>query len=188
MTRVALLRGAFPTDAFGADPVTVASDGRLVARGHALRGPLLVENYGVRALLAGAVRAGRGSSLELWRPAGTPRLSLLASGLYSDGWLARTGSITVWPDATGWTRGTLTLRLFLPPGTERTPLRFRAGGTDRRIAVPPAGRRTIVFRFAQRKPWRLVYRTPLTGLLSDGRAISVQAATPLLRRDDRARR
>jgi hypothetical protein len=182
VTRVALLRGAFPTDAFGADPITIAADGRLVARGHALRGPLLVENYGVRAVLAGAVRAGRGSSLELWRPAGTPRLSLLASGLYADGWLARTGSITVWPDSSGWTRGTLTLRLSLPPGTERTPLHFRANGVDRRIAVRPGGRHTIVFRFAQRHPWRAVYRTPLTGLLSDGRAISVQAAPPVLRR------
>ena len=182
VTRVALLRGAYPTDAFGADPVTIAPNGRLITRGRVLRGPLLVENYGARAVLAGAVRAGRGSSLELWRPAETPRLSLLASGLYSDGWLARTGSITVWPDATGWARGTLTLRLSLPPGTERTPLHFRAAGTDRRIAARPGSHRTIVFRFAQRKPWRLVYRTPLTGLLSDGRAISVKAAPPLLRR------
>ena len=145
VTRVALLRGAFPTDAFGADPITVTPDGRLIAGGRALRGPLLVENYGVRAVLSGAERAGRGSSLELWRPTGTPRLSMLASGLYSDGWLSRTGSVTVWPDASGWARGTLALSLSLPPGTERTPLHFRAGRLDRRIAIRPGERRTVVF-------------------------------------------
>jgi len=182
VARVVLLRGAFPTDAFGADPVTVAPDGRLIVRGQALRGPLLVENYGVRAQLTGAVRAGRGSSLELWRPHGTPRLSLLVSGLYADRWLARTGSVTVWPDRSGWTRGTLTLRLSLPAGTERTPLHFRAGGVDRGITIRPGERRAIVFRLAKRGPWRLVYRTPVRGFLSDGRAISVQSAAPVLRR------
>jgi len=182
VTRVVLVRGAYPTDAFGADPVTIAHDGRLVVRGRTMRGPLLVENYGVRAILAGAVRVGRGSSLELWRAAGTPRFSLLASGLYSDGWLARTGSITIWPDASGWARGTLKLSLSLPPGTQRTPLHFRANGTDRRIAVRPGGRRTIVFHFAQRRAWRVVFRTPLTGILSDGRAISVQMTEPSLTR------
>src|SRR5205085_2620161 len=182
VTRVVLPRGAFPTDAFGADPVTMASDGRLIVRGQALRGPLLVENYGVRAQLTGAVRAGRGSSLELWLPHGTPRLSLLASGLYGDGWLARTGSVTVWPDASGWARGTLTLTLSLPAGTERTPLHFRAGGADRQIAIRPGERRRVAFQFAQRGPWRLVFRTPVRGFLSDGRAISVQAAAPVLRR------
>ncbi|HEX6701347.1 MAG TPA: glycosyltransferase family 39 protein [Gaiellaceae bacterium] len=182
VTRVALLRGAYPTDAFGADPITIARDGRLVAGGSALRGPLLVENYGVRAVLAGAVRAGRGSSLELWRPTATPRLSLLASGLYADGWLARTGSVTVWPDETGWTRGTLTLTLSLPSGTQRTPLHFRAGEADRRVVIRPGERRAVVFRFAQRGPWRLVYRTPVRGFLSDGRAISVRAEQPVLHR------
>jgi hypothetical protein len=183
VTRVALLRGAYPTDAFGADPVTIARDGRLVVHGRALRGPLLVENYGVRALFTGARGVGRGSSLVLWRPHGTPRLSLLASGLYFDGWLARTGSITVWPDESGRTRGTLTLRLALPPGTQRTPLHFRAGKVDRRTTVVPGGHRTIEFRFDERGPWRLVFRTPLEGVLSDGRAVSVQAAAPVLRRN-----
>src|SRR5207248_4096705 len=136
------------------------------------------ERYGVRAQLTGAVRAGRGSRPELWRPHGTPRLSLLASGLYGGGWLARTGSVTIWPDAHGWTRGTLTLTLSLPAGTERTPLHFRAGGLDRRIAIRPGEQRTVVFRLAQRGPWRLVFQTPVRGFLSDGRAISVQSASP----------
>jgi hypothetical protein len=182
VTRVALLRGAYPTDAFGADPLTIARDGRLIAGRRALREPLLIENYGVRAVLSGAVRAGHGSSLELWRPTGTPRLALLLSGLYSDGWLARTGSVTVWPDASGWTRGTLALPLSLPSGTERTPLHFRGGRHDRRVTIRPGERLTVVFRFAQRGPWRLVFRTPVRGYLSDGRAISVQSASPALHR------
>src|SRR5205823_14810373 len=99
-------------------------------------------------------------------------------GLYCDGWLARTGSVTVWPDGTGRARGTLSLSLRLPAGTERTPLRFRAPGLDRRVWVSPGSRRLVTFRVASRGPWRLVFRTTQTGFLGDGRAISVQAAAP----------
>ena len=67
-------------------------------------------------------------------------------------------------------------------GTERTPLHFRAGGVDRGITIRPGERRAIVFRLAKRGPWRLVFRTPIRGFLSDGRAISVQSAAPVLRR------
>nr|MDQ3823039.1 hypothetical protein [Actinomycetota bacterium] len=182
VTRVVLLKGAYPTDAFGADAVRVADDGRLLVAERALRAPLLVENYGVVAELAGAERVAEGASFELWRPRETPRLSSLVSGSYEDGWLARTGSVTVWPDASGRARGTLTLRLSLPAGTERTPLRFRGPGIDRVVRVSPGGSERVVFRFASRRPWRLVWSTPKNGFLSDGRAISVRASAPELTR------
>jgi len=180
VTRIALLKGAVPTDAFGAETVSVDRDGRLVGGGGPLRGSLLVENYGARVELAGARRVGRGSSLELWRAVGVPRLSVLASGLYFDGWLARTGSVTVWPDSSGLARGTLSLALRLPPGTERTPLDFRAPGLDRRVTVLPGERRVVRFHVASRGPWRLVFRTTQTGYLGDGRAISVESGPPRL--------
>ena len=102
-------------------------------------------------------------------------MAVLASGLYFDGWLARTGSVTVWPAAG---QGTLSLTLSLPPGTERTPLHFRAPGLDRRVWVSPGTRRVVRFRVRARGPWRLVFRTTQTGFLGDGRAISVKAAAP----------
>jgi hypothetical protein len=182
VTGVVYLKGAHPTDAFGAEPVRVADDGRLLVDERPLRRPLLVENYGVRAELAGATRVAEGASFELWRPNGTPRFSLLTSGLFADGWLARTGSITVWPDGSGRARGTLTLRLSLPPGTERTPMRFSGQEVERVVRVSPGGSARAVFRFSSRGPWRLVWRTPKNGFLADGRAISVRAAAPALRR------
>jgi hypothetical protein len=180
VTSVVVMKGASPTDAFGAEPVRVADDGRLVVDERALRRPLLVENYGVRAHLAGAVRVAEGAGFELWAPRGTPRFSLLVSGAYTDGWLARTGSITVWPDATGRTRGTLTLRLSLPEGTERTPMRFRGPGVDRVVRVSPGGSERVTFRLSTVRPWRIVWRTPKNGFLGDGRAISVRAEPPSL--------
>ena len=92
--------------------------------------------------------------------------------------LAPTGSVTVWPDESGVARGTLSLALRLPPGTQRTPLRFRAPGIDRKVWVSPSSRRVVSFRVASRGPWRLVFKTTQTGFLGDGRAISVQAAAP----------
>ena len=180
VTRVVVLKGAQPTDAFGADPVRVSDDGRLLVADRALRAPLLVENYGVRAELAGATRVAKGASFELWRPLGTPRFTLLVSGVYDDTWLARTGSITVWPDGSGRARGRLTLSLSLPEGTERTPMRFQAPGLDRVVRVAPGGRRRVTFRFSTSRPWRVVWHTPKNGFLADGRAISVRAAAPVL--------
>lgn len=180
VTRVVVLKGADPTDAFGAAPVRVSDDGRLIVEKRALRAPLVVENYGVRAELTGAVRVAEGASFELWRPSGTPRFSLLVSGAYSDGWLARTGSITVWPDANGRARGTLIFSLSLPEGTELTPMRFQAPGLDRVVRVSPGGRERVTFRFSTSRPWRVVWHTQKNGFLADGRAISVRAAAPVL--------
>jgi Dolichyl-phosphate-mannose-protein mannosyltransferase len=178
VTRIVLLKGAIPTDAFGAERVRIERDGRLVGPRGALRGSLLVENFGARVELAGARRVARGTSLDLWRPRSTPRMAVLASGLYFDGWLARTGSVTVWPSTGGVAHGTLSLTLSLPAGTERTPLHFRAPGVDRRVWVSPGGHRVVRFQVRARGPWRLVFRTTQTGFLGDGRAISVKAAAP----------
>lgn len=182
VTSVVVLKGGHRTDAFQGDAVRIADDGRLLVDERPLRRPLLVENYGVRAELAAAERVARGKSFELWRPLGTPRFSVLVSGLFYDGWLARTGSVTVWPDETGWARGTLVLRLSLPEGTERTPMRFQAPGVDRVVRVSPGGRERVEFSISSRGPWRLVWRTPKNGYLADGRAISVQAGPPGLSR------
>lgn len=182
VTSVVVMNGALPTDAFGAEPVRIDAGGVPLVRERPLRRPLLVENYGIHAELAGAERVASGASFDLWRPRGTPRFSLLASGRYRDGWLARTGAVTVWPDASGRASGTLELRLSLPAGTERTPMRFRASGVDRTVHVSPGGRERVTFEFETSGPWRLVWRTPKNGFLGDGRAISVRAEPPRLAR------
>jgi hypothetical protein len=182
VTGVALLKGAPPTDAFGADQIRVGDDGSLLVHERPLRRPVLLESYGVRAVFRGAELVARGSSLELWRPIGTPRLAFLASGLFYDGWLARTGSVTVWPDASGRARGSLTLRLSLPADAERMPLHFRAPGVDRTVSIAPGETKRVTFRFSTKRPWRVVFRTTVWGELTDGRQISVRSGEPQLDR------
>jgi len=180
VTRVTLLPGAEATDAFGATPLTVTGDGRMVAGRDPITGPILFESYAARAEFTGAQFVGRGVSLELYKPVGTPRLSLLVAGLYTDGWLAHAGRLTVWPDASGRTDGTLTLRLWLPKDTQLTPMIFTAPGLKRTVMVPSGGSRTVVFHPSGTKPWVLHYRTTKNPYLDDGREISVKLDAPKL--------
>jgi hypothetical protein len=180
--RVGLLFGGAPMDAFGANTVDVTRDGRIVFGRDAITGPILFASFAARPQLTGVRLAGTAPGYRLYAPQGTPRLSLLGSGLYSDGWLARGGVFRVWPGATGRARGTLTLRLSLPPGTQRTPMRFRWAGGSRLVQVPAGGSRTITVPFDSRGVWQLHFATTQTGTLGDGRPISVKAGEPLLRR------
>jgi hypothetical protein len=180
--RATVLFGGLPLDAFGAGALNVTKDGRLVLGRDILSGPLLVATYAARAQLTGLRLAGSAPGYSLYAPAGTPRLSLLGSGLYRDGWLARAGVFRIWPDAGGRTHGTLTLRLFLPAGTERTPMRFHWQGGSRLVQVPAGGSRLVTFPVDAKGVWELHFSTTQTGTLADGRAIAVKSGEPLLRR------
>ena len=46
--------------------------------------------------------------------------------------------------------GTVTLHLFLPPDTKRTPMSFRWDGGSRVVQVPAAGSRTVTIPFEAR--------------------------------------
>ena len=183
VSRVVLLPGAEATDAFGATPVKVTGDGRMVAGRDPVTGPILFESFAARAEFTGARFVGRGVSLELYRPVGTPRLSLLVAGLYTDGWLAHGGRLTVWPDRSGRTDGTLTLRLWLPKDTQLTPMVFTAPGLKRTVLVPSGGSRTVVFHPSGTRPWVLHYTTTKHPYLDDGREISVKLDAPKLVRN-----
>jgi hypothetical protein len=180
--RATLLFGGLPMDAFGAGVLDVTSDGRLLLGRDIVSGPLLFATYAARPLLSGARVVGTAPGYRLYAPAGTPRLSLLGSGLYRDGWLARGGVFRVWPGAGGRARGTLTLHLSLPPLTERTPMRFRWNGGSRLVQVPANGSTTVSFPFDAKSVWELHFSTTQTGTLGDGRQISVKSAEPQLRR------
>jgi hypothetical protein len=180
--RATLLFGGLPMDSFGAGALDVTRDGRLVLGRNVVGGPLLFATYAARPQLTGVRLVGTAPGYRLYAPAGTPRLSLLGSGLYRDGWLARGGVFRVWPDPSGRARGTLTLHLSLPPQTERTPMRFRWNGGSRLVQVPAHGSVTVSFPFDAKGVWELHFSTTQTGTLGDGRQISVKSAEPLLRR------
>ena len=103
ITRVALLPGAARFDSFRTERVRVADDGSLTVNGRPLAGPLLADIYGSTVRLQDARVVGRSQTATLWLPdrSAGPRLRLYAIGRYSDGWLAKSGAIYVWPSVPG---------------------------------------------------------------------------------------
>ena len=174
------LDDASPIDAFGAPRVHAARDGRLVAGGRTLTGPLLISNYAVRVRLSGAVAVAHGPNYDLWRALGTPRFALFVGGLYQDGWLSEAGRISVYPARNGRVRGVFSLPLSLPPKprSETTTLQLRAPGVKRNVTVQPGESTVVTLRVLHRGPWTLRFRTNRPGYLADGRPISVMAGMP----------
>ena len=175
---VLFLDSASPIDAFGNRRVAAAADGRLVSAGKTLRSPLAISNYAVRMRLRNAAVVARGADYELWRPIGTPRLSLFVGGLYSDRWLSSAGHVTVWARG-NHVRGMLRLHLWLPKLTERTVVELTAPGYKRKVSVLPSGSQTVAVPVDGGTSWTLRFRTNRPGYLADGRPISVKASMPV---------
>ncbi|HEV8459740.1 MAG TPA: hypothetical protein VGQ38_03445 [Gaiellaceae bacterium] len=175
---VLLLPSADAPDVFGSKSVRISRDGRILEGGRPIDRPLLVEEFTNSFRLSGAKLVRRDVSSSLWRPAGVPRVTLLASGRYLDGWLAASSNVTVWPDASGVARGSLHLHLSLPPGARPMPLRLRAPGIDRRLVVRPHEPVDFVLRVESHRPWTLEIDAQRLSFLADGRNVGVHADVP----------
>ncbi|MDP8911292.1 MAG: hypothetical protein M3M94_04430 [Actinomycetota bacterium] len=178
VTTVVRGEGAGRIDLFDSPRARVLDDGRLLVRGSVLRRPLLVHEHAVNVALGGARRVARGRGFVLWRPVGTPRLSFVTNGRYRDGWLAREGEISVWPDATKRAQGTVSFALSLPRGAPRTSVRLEAPGIIRTLRLTPGSSRNVRIGLASRSRWTLRFRTTGGTFLPDGRAVSVKATRP----------
>lgn len=179
--RAVRLPGADTIDSYPLPKVVVSPNGRILENGRAVEGPLLISTEGSAVRLRGASRVARTPEFELWKPAGIPRLSLLANGHFSDGWLAGTGSVTVWPDDSGRTRGTLRLILEGTKKTGAVRLRFTGPGVDRQVALVPGGRRALAFGVDVPGPFVLHYEADSAAF--DGtRALSARSTVPVFAR------
>jgi hypothetical protein len=161
-----LLLGSPPLDQFDTKVVRVSPDGRILVDGRTDRRPLLVQTYASTVQMTGVTRVRRDVIFDLYRPAGTPRLRLVAAGRYPDKWLTPRGAITVWTK----TPGTLTLVLTMPRGTEATPIRFNG----RPVRVQPGKRTTLRFHVPGTGAWSLHFQSKSHGYIAD-RAVSVLA-------------
>jgi hypothetical protein len=161
-----LLLGSPPLDQFDTKVVRVSPDGRILVDGRTDRRPLLVQTYASTVQMTGVTRVRRDVIFDLYRPAGTPRLRLVAAGRYPDKWLTPRGAITVWTK----TPGTLTLVLTMPRGTEVTPIRFNG----RPVRVQPGKRTTLQFHVPGTGAWSLHFQSRSHGYVAD-RAVSVLA-------------
>jgi hypothetical protein len=167
--RLLLLRSP-QIDQFSAKVIRVPADGRLLVDGKANRRPLLVQTYASTVQLTGVERVRHERIFDLYRPAGIPRLRLIAAGRFFDGWLAPSGDITVWTKS----GGTLNLVLQLPQDTEITPLRFTAHGVKRIVRVHPGERIALRFPVPAGGAWTLRFQATKHGYLGD-RSVSVRA-------------
>jgi hypothetical protein len=161
-----LLLGSPPLDQFDMKLVRVAPDGRILVDGRTDRRPLLVQTYASSVQMTGVTRVRRDVIFDLYRPAGTPRLRVVAAGRYPDKWLTPRGAVTVWTK----TAGTLTLVVTMPRGSQVTPMHFN----NRLVLVRPGRRTTLRFRVPGGGAWSLHFRSKKQGYLGD-RAVSVLA-------------
>lgn len=173
---------AEPVDAFRAYRTRISADGTLIASGRAVRQPLLVSQYGATVTFQNAERIGGGVAYDLWRPAGTPRISTLAEGRYFDGWLAPDATVTIWPDETGRTDGTLTLSLGLPETVRAMPVTLSGPGYSKTVTLSRGVPEVIRVPVSGTRPFalKIVSRQPL--LLPDGRFVSIHAEPPVFDR------
>jgi hypothetical protein len=166
-------------DAFGRDQLETDARGRLLLHGRVVRAPIAISNYAVRTRFRNAKLVARGVDYQLWRPLGIPRLAFFIGGLYTDGWLAQGGHVTVWPERGNRVRGTLRLVLSLPKRTERTVLQLAGPGVAKKVAVLPGSHRRVILRVDHPGPWILNFHTNRPGYLADGRPIAVKAVLPV---------
>lgn len=165
VTSELVLGSGAPTDHFGGTArAHVLANGTVVVDGKPVTQPLLVQTYGSQLRFAGADVVARGPAFELVRPRAAARLALLADGLYSDGWLARDGALTVWRP------GAVRLVLSLPQEALPTALAIGA----QHVVVRP-GRTKVVVLAAKSVPHTFRWHAPRGGFTPDARSVSVRA-------------
>ena len=175
VTRETLLGpDAQATDVYAARQLRIAANGAL----EGTHGNVLFQGYAATAHFANAHVVARSRTFTLWSSDETPRLSLLERGRYADGWLARSGSITLWPDTAGRTRGTLRFMLSLPAGSE--PVRVRFGKAS--YVVQPGKLLAIAESIDTRGRWSIPYHAEHSRFLPDARSVSVQSSSPTFER------
>ena len=174
ITRMALVGAAMPTDIYAAPRIRVANDGTLLGVG----ANVLVQDYAATAQFANARLVATAGTFSLWSADSAPQLSLLERGRFSDGWLARTGRLSVWPDAAGRTRGTLSFTLSLPVSAAATTVNFGKA----HYAIRPGEKTTVVYTLDAQGPWSLPFSMGTGGNAPDLRFTSVLSTTPVFTR------
>ncbi len=181
LTRILRMKDASEVDVYGSVPTHVAADGRIVAGGEVVDGPLLVQEYASAVELEDAALVGRHVSHSLWRPRGTPRVALLFAGLYLDGYMGPYARITIWPAGSRPRQATLIVRFRLPTDVAPTTLDVRAPGGRRTLPLRPDRWTTLSIPVdAVRHPVTILLRTQRPFLMDGGRLLAARATRPML--------
>jgi hypothetical protein len=174
--RVVLMPGATVIDPFPAAAVSVAPDGSLRAGGDDLEGALLVDQHVVTVRLSGARHVGSAPGFHLYKPVGTPRLSMLFVGRHHDGWLGAEGEVTLWPQP-GQARlaGTFVLDVSAPGGSDGSNVGFRLPtGGPIEVHVPAGETVRLRLPVCSHGPWTARFQARVTGQVG-ARPVSVRS-------------
>jgi hypothetical protein len=184
--RLLVLPDASPPDAFAFEQATIGDDGSILIEGKTYTGPLLVDSFGATAELRGAEQVARTRIYRLWRPEGTPRLSLYVVNRFYDGWLGLTGSVKLWPDEGEKLAGRLDLALSLPPGLPETEMRMKLpDGTRKEVDVKPGEVVPVSIPVCSSGPWSATYEGPVTTNFGE-RLVTVRMTKPIYTPDPSA--
>ncbi len=181
IVNVVRLPGAKRFDPGKVSEAHVSADGSLVTPDGPVNGAVLVDRVGTWMSLSGAhlVRTTVGTNaaaFDLWAPtAGRARVVAEAVGLHGDNWLARSGSITVWPATV---RRRLSLRVKLPDPRAATDTIHFTGAATASLVVQPTQARTITFLIpAGTHPWTVRWFCDRFGY-RNGTPVSFLSAPP----------
>jgi hypothetical protein len=184
--RLLVLPDASSPDAFAFEQTTVGNDGTILIDGKPYTGPLLVDSYGATAELRGAEQVARTRIYRLWKPEGTPRLSLYVVNRFYDGWLGLTGSIKLWPDQGEKLAGRLDLALSLPPDLIETEMRLKLpDGSAKEVDLKPGEIVPVSIPVCSSGPWSAVYEGPVSTNFGE-RLVTVRMTKPTFTPDPSA--
>jgi hypothetical protein len=131
------------TDPFAAGIASVRPDGVLLVDGEPARaGVIVVNDFGSRIDLEGAVVARPRGGLTALRVQAAPRVRSLAEGLYFDGWAAPRLRYSVWPAAPAG--GEYVLGLSIPAGMPSRELTVSVGEETRLLRLESGERTELV--------------------------------------------
>jgi hypothetical protein len=178
LDRLLVLPDASPPDAFAYDQTSIGNDGSILVAGKPYTGPLLVDAYGATTEFRGAEQVARTRIFRLWKPEGTPRLSLYVVNRFYDGWLGLTGSVKLWPDQGEKLDGRVNFSLSLPPDLPETEMRLKLpGGTVKEVDVKPDEVVPVSVPVCSSGPWSASYEGPVTTNFGE-RLVTVRMTKP----------
>jgi hypothetical protein len=177
--RVLMLPGAERLDAFTNEQLGIRPDGTLFSGDETITSALLVDDYSVTALFTGATPVAHATFHTLWKPHGTPRLSLYAIGRYYDGWLAGSGGIALWPKPGARSlAGFFTMRVTGNAALGDVDLVFDLpNGRKATYSVAPGQTKLLRVPVCSQGSWQVPFHTTKRQI-AGGRGVSLTSGVP----------
>ena len=108
-----------------------------------IRQQLLLDGTSTRIIVVGGRTIRQGGDFTLLAPRDDPRLGVTVDGLYADGWLAGSGSMTIYATGRPGLCRNATLHLTLPGNSSHVRIAIAGDGGRQSIDVTPRSTRNV---------------------------------------------